>query len=66
MLVSLGLDAHKDDPISSFKLETDDFGTLGARVAEMDFPTLVVLEGGYALESIGSNTVAFLSAMNRL
>ena len=60
VVVSLGVDAFKDDPISFFKLESDDFRTCGARIAALKRPTLFVMEGGYAIEAIGINTVNVL------
>jgi acetoin utilization deacetylase AcuC-like enzyme len=60
IVVSLGVDAFKDDPISFFKLESDDFRTCGARIAALKRPTLFVMEGGYAIEAIGINTVNVL------
>jgi acetoin utilization deacetylase AcuC-like enzyme len=60
LVVSLGVDAFKDDPISFFKLESEDFRTCGARIAALQRPTLFVMEGGYAIEAIGLNTVNVL------
>jgi acetoin utilization deacetylase AcuC-like enzyme len=57
VLVSLGVDTYKDDPISQFKLEQEDYLRLGARVAALRRPTLFVMEGGYAVAEIGINTV---------
>ena len=60
LVVSLGVDTFKEDPISFFKLESDDFRTYGARIARLRLPTLIVMEGGYAVEAIGINTVNVL------
>ena len=60
LIVSLGVDAFKDDPISFFKLTSADFTTCGARIAKLKLPTLFVMEGGYAIEAIGVNTVNVL------
>ena len=48
LLVSLGVDTFKGDPISKFRLESDDFTAYGARIARLGLPTLFVMEGGYA------------------
>jgi acetoin utilization deacetylase AcuC-like enzyme len=61
LIVSLGVDTYKDDPISFFKLESDDFTSYGARIAKLKLPTLFVMEGGYAIEAIGTNTVNVLA-----
>ena len=55
VIVSLGVDTFEKDPISSFKLTTEDFLRLGARIAALARPTLFVMEGGYALDDIGEN-----------
>jgi acetoin utilization deacetylase AcuC-like enzyme len=60
LIVALGYDAHKDDPIGVLKLEAADFGTIGAQVRALGLPTLVVQEGGYAIEAIGQCLDAFL------
>ncbi len=60
LVVSLGVDTYKDDPISFFRLESDDFLTYGSDLAALDLPTLFVMEGGYAVAEIGVNTVNVL------
>jgi acetoin utilization deacetylase AcuC-like enzyme len=60
LIVSLGVDTYKDDPISFFKLEQDDFTTYGARIAKLGLPTHFIMEGGYAIAEIGINTVNVL------
>ncbi|HUF86469.1 MAG TPA: histone deacetylase family protein [Thermohalobaculum sp.] len=60
LVVSLGVDTYKDDPISFFRLESGDFRTYGARLAQLGLPTLFVMEGGYAVAEIGVNTVNVL------
>jgi acetoin utilization deacetylase AcuC-like enzyme len=60
LVVSLGVDAYKDDPISFLKLESDDFTRAGTRIAKAGLPTLFVMEGGYAIEEIGVNAVNVL------
>jgi acetoin utilization deacetylase AcuC-like enzyme len=60
LVVSLGVDTFKDDPISFFKLTSDDFLSYGAAIAKLGLPTLFVMEGGYAVEAIGINTVNVL------
>lgn len=64
LLVSLGVDTYKDDPISFFKLESEDFYTYGAALRTVQLPTLFVMEGGYAVEEIGINTVNVLEGFS--
>lgn len=60
LVVSLGVDTFKDDPISFFRLTSPDFTRYGAMIAKLKLPTLFVMEGGYAIEAIGVNTVNVL------
>jgi acetoin utilization deacetylase AcuC-like enzyme len=60
LLVSLGLDTFENDPISDFKLKSDDYLRMGETIAGLRKPTLFVFEGGYDLESLARNTVNVL------
>lgn len=60
LVVSLGVDAYKDDPISFFKLDSPDFTDCGERLGRMGLPTVFCMEGGYAIEQVGVNTVNVL------
>ena len=60
LVVSLGVDTFKDDPISFFRLESADFLRIGERLSGLALPTLFVMEGGYAVAEIGINTVNVL------
>ena len=61
LVVSLGVDTFESDPISSFKLTTDDFTTYGRRIGTTGLPTVYCMEGGYAINEIGTNTVNVLT-----
>jgi acetoin utilization deacetylase AcuC-like enzyme len=60
MVVSLGVDTYKGDPISRFRLESEHFLLMGEKLASLHLPTLFVMEGGYAVAEIGVNTVNVL------
>jgi acetoin utilization deacetylase AcuC-like enzyme len=62
VIVSLGVDTYKGDPISQFLLESDNYLRLGKRLARLARPTLFVLEGGYAVGEIGVNVANVLGA----
>lgn len=62
LVVSLGVDIFEDDPISQFRLGAADFPRLGAQIAALDLPTVLVQEGGYAVAQIGENVAAVLAA----
>jgi acetoin utilization deacetylase AcuC-like enzyme len=61
LIVSYGADTHEHDPISHFKLRTVDYAPMGRLIASMGLPTLIVMEGGYAVEALGENVAEFLS-----
>jgi len=60
IVVSLGVDTFEKDPISFFKLESDDFLSIGKLIAELDKSTHFVMEGGYDIEELGVNVVNVL------
>lgn len=60
LVISLGVDTFENDPISFFKLKSDDFTTYGGDIAKLGLPTLFVMEGGYDIGEIGVNTVNVL------
>lgn len=62
LVVALGFDAHARDPIGVLKLESEDFGGVGARVKAIGLPTVVIQEGGYAVDALTDCLRAFLSA----
>lgn len=64
VIVSLGVDTFAGDPIGSFTLGSADFGDYGRRLAGMNRPTLFLMEGGYAVEEIGINTVNVLTGFD--
>ncbi|MCA1748554.1 MAG: histone deacetylase family protein [Parasphingopyxis sp.] len=63
LVVSFGADIHADDPISHFALQTGDFRALGARIGEVGLPSLIVMEGGYAVDALGANVKRFLDGI---
>ncbi len=63
LVVSLGVDTFKDDPISRFRLDHDHYLRIGEAITALDVPTLVVFEGGYAVAEIGINAVNVLEAL---
>lgn len=60
LVVSLGVDAFENDPISFFKLTSADFLTTGQMIGRHDIPTLFVMEGGYDVDEVGINVVNVL------
>lgn len=60
IVVSLGVDTYKGDPICRFRLDTENYLRVGEQLASVDRPTLFVMEGGYAVAEIGINAVNVL------
>lgn len=62
LLVSLGLDAAEGDLIGKFHITAEGFNAIGRRIATLGLPSVIVQEGGYRLDTLGENAVAFLRA----
>jgi acetoin utilization deacetylase AcuC-like enzyme len=61
LVVSLGVDTFEHDPISFFRLKSEDFSTYGRMIGAGKWPTLFVFEGGYAVADVGVNAVNVLT-----
>ncbi len=61
LVVSFGADTWVGDPISDFALTTADFAVLAGDIAARGWPTVIVMEGGYATDALGLNVTSFLS-----
>ena len=64
LVVSLGVDGYKNDPVGGFALESEDFTEIGRAIGKFGRPTLFIMEGGYALEAFGVNVVNVLSGFS--
>ncbi|KVL86276.1 histone deacetylase family protein [Burkholderia stagnalis] len=60
LVVSLGVDTFEHDPISHFRLRSQDYLRIGEALARLSLPTLFVMEGGYMVDEIGINAVNVL------
>jgi acetoin utilization deacetylase AcuC-like enzyme len=61
LIVSYGADTFEGDPISYFKLKTSDYAPMAGLIASLGLPTMIVMEGGYAVHALGANVGEFLS-----
>jgi acetoin utilization deacetylase AcuC-like enzyme len=61
VVVSLGVDTYRLDPIGDFAVHTETFATCGGRVAALGLPTVVLQEGGYHLDTLGENVHGWLT-----
>lgn len=60
IVVSLGFDTYRDDPICDFALTTPVYHEIGRQVASLGRRLIVLQEGGYHLPTLGANAVSWL------
>ena len=60
LVIAVGFDTYDGDPISQFDLITADYADIARRLHALNRPAVIVQEGGYDLEALGKNVVAFL------
>ena len=66
IFLSAGFDAHKDDPLSSARLEHADFAWLTREVTAIGggrLPIVSVLEGGYNVEALERSVYTHIKAL---
>ncbi|WP_242185554.1 histone deacetylase family protein [Sphingomonas sp. CARO-RG-8B-R24-01] len=61
LVVSFGADTWESDPIAHFKLTTDDYAVLARDIAACGWPSVIAMEGGYAVDALGRNVASLLS-----
>ena len=64
LVCSFGADTFAGDPIGFFALETRDYAPVARRIASLGVRTLVVMEGGYAVDALGANVASFLEGLD--
>jgi acetoin utilization deacetylase AcuC-like enzyme len=65
LVLSFGADIYAGDPLGDLTLTTAGFSRIGALIEGLGLPTLIVMEGGYNIAELGTNTVTLLSAFAR-
>ena len=63
LVLSLGFDTFERDPIGDLALTTVDYSGVGSMVAGLATPVVALQEGGYAVDAIGANALAFLRGL---
>jgi acetoin utilization deacetylase AcuC-like enzyme len=63
LIISAGFDTFHADPIADLALVTDDYRAIGAAARELALPTVVVQEGGYAIDALGANVRSLLDGL---
>lgn len=54
VVVSLGYDTYKDDPVAFFNVDENGYYHMGQGFASLGKPLLLVQEGGYQIEALGA------------
>ncbi|MAY61012.1 MAG: acetylpolyamine amidohydrolase [Rhizobiales bacterium] len=65
LIVALGLDAYENDPLKGLAVTTPGFARIGATIAGLGLPTLMVQEGGYLSDELGHNLRSFLEGFHK-
>lgn len=60
LVLSIGMDTFDGDPLGTFRLTRAGFSEIGKRIAGLNLPTSIIMEGGYANEALGENVQALL------
>ncbi|MCC7119554.1 MAG: histone deacetylase family protein [Anaerolineales bacterium] len=60
LVLSTGMDTFNGDPLGKFHVTQNGFAKIGKRIASLNLPTAVIMEGGYANAALGVNLVALL------
>jgi acetoin utilization deacetylase AcuC-like enzyme len=61
-MLSWGMDTFEGDPISSFKIKSDDYLRMGERLKANGLPTVLVFENGYTVDEVSVNAANVLQA----
>lgn len=60
LVVSLGFDAHEKDPHGGHRVTTEGFMAIAQKIADLGLPSVLVQEGGYLHDELGSLARDFL------
>ncbi|MDO8583371.1 MAG: histone deacetylase family protein [bacterium] len=63
LIVSAGFDAYEKDPIGGFKLTIPFYEEIGRNIQSLNLPSLVIQEGGYAIDALGKIAYNFLQGL---
>lgn len=65
LIISLGFDTFSEDPISSFKLGETYYTKMAEQISSLSLPTLLLTEGGYSVEKLGTLLANFILGWKR-
>jgi len=65
LIISLGFDTYKGDPIAGLGIDEDDYVHIGEMLRNnLDYPMLIIQEGGYTVDKLAILAERFLSGIN--
>jgi acetoin utilization deacetylase AcuC-like enzyme len=60
LVISAGMDLYSGDPLGNFRVTREGIRKVGTRIAKLNLPTLIVMEGGYNNSALGENITVLL------
>jgi len=60
LVISAGMDTFEGDPLGRFLVTQNGYKEIGKRIASLNLPATIIMEGGYANEALGTNIVTLL------
>ncbi|MBL8099015.1 MAG: histone deacetylase family protein [Anaerolineales bacterium] len=60
LVLSTGMDTFDGDPLGKFHVTRNGFAQIGKKIASLNLPTAIIMEGGYANNELGENVVTLL------
>jgi acetoin utilization deacetylase AcuC-like enzyme len=64
LVISAGFDTFIGDPLGDFLITRKGYSCFGKMISDLSLPTAIILEGGYKIDDLGENVVAFLRPFN--
>ncbi len=64
LIISLGFDTYEKDPIGGFRLTIPIYRTIAKDISSLKLPTLIIQEGGYAVNALGKIAYEFLQGIS--
>ena len=66
LIVSTGYDIVNGDPHGTFTISTTGLAVIGARIASVSLPVLIIQEGGYMVSHLGEQACSFITPFVRM
>lgn len=65
LVLSAGVDTHEGDPNGTAKISYSGLVKIGEMIKQLHLPTVIIFEGGYAIDDLGKNFVGLLGGLVR-